>query len=292
MGVVGRSSTSSSFRRKRILATAVLALVAAYTLLPVLYVLISVTKTEQDLFTTFGFSFGRGLHVFENLARAFSFQDGILKRWLVNSALYSTTAALGATLITAAAGYAFAKFEFTLKGPLFAIIIAAVMVPQTAFVVPLFLMMTSVGIVDTPWAVILPFLVFPAGVYLMRVYAEQGVPTELIHAARVDGAGEFGIFFKIVLRLVAPGLVTVFLLAFVSAWNNYFLPLVVLTSPENFPLTVGLANWYAVAESSNTTDPVYVIVLTGALISIIPIIALFLFLQRFWESGLFSGSGK
>lgn len=292
MPIVGQSSTNAAFRRNRILATLLLGLFTLYTFAPLVYLVISATKTERDLFTTFGFWFGSNFNLVENIRHTFSFQGGIFGRWLLNSAIYSTVSAVLGTFICAAAGYVFAKFQFRGRNVLFAMILCAVMVPQTALVVPLFLMQTSLGIVDTPWAVILPSLVFPLGVYLMRVYSEQGIPSELLEAARVDGAGEFKIFLTIALRLVAPGFVTVLLLSFVSTWNNYFLPLVVLTSPENFPLTVGLSNWYQVAQFSNTTEPVYNIILVGALISILPIIIAFLTLQRYWENGLTTGGVK
>jgi multiple sugar transport system permease protein len=292
MPIVGQTTKNAAFRRNRFFATLALGLFTLYTFAPLAYLVISATKTERDLFTTFGFWFGSSFNLVENIRHTFSFQNGIFSRWLLNSAIYSTVSAILGTMICAAAGYVFAKFEFRGRKVLFASILCAVMVPQTALVVPLFLMQTSLGIVDTPWAVILPSLVFPLGVYLMRVYTEQGVPTELIEAARIDGAGELKIFLTVALRLVAPGFVTVLLLSFVSTWNNYFLPLVVLTSPENFPLTVGLSNWYQVAQFSNTTEPVYNIILMGALISILPIIFAFLTLQRYWESGLTSGGVK
>jgi multiple sugar transport system permease protein len=292
MPIVGQTSRNAAFRRNRLLATLALSLFTLYTFAPLAYLLLSATKTEQDLFTTFGFWFGETINIGENLRHTFSFQSGIFRQWLLNSAIYSTVSAIGATLMCSAAGYVFARFRFPGRSILFALILCAVMVPQTALVVPLFLMLTDFGIVDTAWAVILPSLVFPLGVYLMRVYTEQGVPMELIEAARVDGAGELRIFVTVALRLVAPGLVTVLLLSFVATWNNYFLPLVVLRSPDTFPLTVGLANWYQIAQFSNTTEPVYNIVLMGALISVLPIIAAFLLLQRFWESGLTEGGVK
>ena len=168
-------------------------------------------------------------------------------RWLVNTFVYASVSALGASLLASAAGYAFAKFAFRGRDAFFAVILGAIMIPQTALVVPIFLLLAREGLTDTPLGVILPTMISPIGVYLMRVYIEQGVDDALIDAARIDGAGEFRIFRSIVFRLIAPGFVTVFLLSFVTAWNNYFLPLIVLRSPEYFPLTVGLSAWYQLA---------------------------------------------
>ena len=121
------------------------------------------------------------------------------------------------------------------------------MVPTTALAIPTYLLFAKVGLVNTPWAVILPSLVSPFGLYLMRVYAEDAVPDSLIEAARIDGAGEARIFFRIALRLLAPGLVTVLLFTLVATWNNYFLPLIMLNDPSLYPITVGLASWAAQA---------------------------------------------
>ena len=153
--------------------------------------------------------------------------------------------------MAALAGYAFAKYEFVGKRFLYALVLGAVMIPQTALVIPLFLLLGEIGLLNTPWAVILPSLVFPIGVFLMRAYIEEGVSNEIIDAGRVDGAGEFYIFSFLAFRLMMPAFTTVLVLAFVANWNNYFLPLVVLNSSEYFPVTVGLAQWYAAATAGS-----------------------------------------
>jgi multiple sugar transport system permease protein len=154
------------------------------------------------------------------------------------------------------------------------------------------LLLSKVGLINTPLAVILPSLVSPFGVYLMRIYAEQALPDEILDSARVDGAGEMRIFWSVALRILAPGFVTVLLFAFVGTWNNYFLPLLVLSKPDLYPLTVGLASWNAQASANGGAQVLYTLVVTGALVSIAPLIAAFLFLQRYWQSGLTFGSVK
>ncbi len=166
------------------------------------------------------------------------------------------------------------------------------MVPATALAVPTYLLLSKIGLINTPLAVILPSLVSPFGVYLMRVYAEQAVPDDLLDAARVDGAGELRIFWSVALRILMPGFVTVLLLVFVGTWNNYFLPLLVLSNPSFYPLTVGLANWNQQASAGGGSQLLYTIVVTGSLVSIVPLIVGFLCLQRYWQSGLTFGSMK
>ena len=279
-------------RKVRVLTTALLLLFLIYTLTPLFYLLVSVTKTDSELFETFGLWFARDWHVGENLRAIFTYDGGVYLRWLFNTAFYSLTSALGASLVAAAAGYAFAKFDFVGRRGLFAAILGAVLVPHTALVIPLFLLLTKMGLVDTPLAVILPSMVSPLGVYLMRVYAETAVPNELLDAARIDGAGEGRIFASVAARLLVPGFITVLLLTFVGAWNNYFLPLVVLSNARLFPLTVGLAAWYQQASAGSGAQALFSLVLTGALVSILPSIAVFLLMQRYWQGGLSLGSVK
>jgi multiple sugar transport system permease protein len=147
--------------------------------------------------------------------------------------------------------------------------------------------------VNTPLAIILPSLVSPFGLYLMRVYAQDAVPDGIIEAARIDGAGEFRIFFQVALRMLAPGIVTVLLFTLVATWNNYFLPLIMLNNPDLYPITVGLAAWSSQASAGGgTTGAVLSLVITGSFLSVLPLIAAFLLLQRYWQSGLAAGGVK
>jgi multiple sugar transport system permease protein len=277
----------------RSFTTFLLALFFIYTFFPLIYLIVSSTKSTSDLFSTFGLWLGKEFNLFTNLVDVFTHNGGIFARWLLNTFLYAGVAGLGAALLAAAAGYAFAKFSFPGRDALFAAILGAIMIPQTALVVPIFLLLAREGLTDSPLGVVLPSMISPIGVYLMRVYIEQGIDDGLIDAARIDGAGEWRIFRSIVFRLVAPGFVTVFLLSFVATWNNYFLPLIVLRSPEYFPLTVGLASWYQLASAGGGGGQViFSLILTGALVSIVPVIIVFLMLQRFWQGGLALGAVK
>ncbi len=280
-------------RRSRVMLTLLLSLFLAYSFVPLVYLVLSATKSNGDLFTTFGFGFGTEFNLWRNLSELLARDNGIFMRWMFNSVLYSTLAGLGAAIFATAAGYAFAKFKFRGRNLTFGLVLGAVFVPQTALVVPIFLLLALSGLSNNPLGVILPSMISPIGVYLMRVYIEQGVDDDLLDAARVDGAGEFLIFRAIVLRLVAPGIVTVALLSFVGTWNNYFLPLIVLRSQEYQPITVGLSTWYQLAQQGGGGGQVlFSIVITGALVSIIPVIVVFLLLQRFWQGGLTAGAVK
>ena len=292
MTIAARTVRSAAFRRQRWLLTAVLGVYFVYTFIPLLYVIVSSTKTNADLFGTFGLWFAGDFNLWENLRGLFTYQDGAFARWLLNSFLYAAISGLGAALLATCAGYAFAKFQFRGKKLFFALVLGAVMIPQTALSVPLFLMLSQIGLVNTPIAIILPSMVFPPGVFLMCVYIEDAVSNELIEAGRVDGAGELHIFGKIAFRLLMPGFATVLILAFVSTWNNYFLPLVMLNSSEYFPITVGLSQWYASATSGSGGTVLFTIVMAGALVSVLPVIAAFLFMQRWWQGGLASGGVK
>jgi multiple sugar transport system permease protein len=283
----------ASLWRTRAVTTLLLGLFLIYTFFPLFYLIVASTKSTLDLFSTFGLWFGGEFNLFTNLADVFTHNGGIFARWLLNTFVYAAVAGLGAALLAAAAGYAFAKFSFPGRDALFASILGAIMIPQTALVVPTFLLLAREGLTDSPLGVVLPSMISPIGVYLMRVYIEQGIDDGLIDAARIDGAGEWRIFRSIVFRLVAPGFVTVFLLSFVATWNNYFLPLIVLRSPEYFPLTVGLASWYQLASAGGGGgQAIFSLILTGALVSIIPVIVVFLMLQRFWQGGLALGAVK
>ena len=149
----------------------------------------------------------------------------------------------------------------------------------------------ELGLTNTPWSVIIPSLVTPFGLYLVWVYASDAVPTELLEAARMDGAGEFRTFFTISIRLLVPGIVTVLLFTVVATWNNYFLPLIMLSDPAWYPLTVGLNQWSAQSIGAGS-EPIYNLVIMGSLLTIVPIVIAFLLLQRFWQSGLSAGSVK
>jgi multiple sugar transport system permease protein len=266
-------------------------IVLLYSLVPLLWLVINSTKTQGGLFTSFGLWFDSDFALFENVAAALTYDDGIFVRWFANTLLYVVLGAGGATALAVAGGYALAKFEFPGKRAVFAVVIGAVAVPGTALAVPTFLLFSKIGLTDTPWAVVIPSLVSPFALYLMWTFATEAIPTELLEAARIDGAGELRTFLQICLPLLAPGIVTAALFTMVATWNNYFLPLIMLKDPDWYPLTLGLNAWNAQASTAGG-EAIFHLVITGSLLTILPLIAAFLFLQRYWQSGLASGGVK
>ena len=265
-----------------------------YFLIPFWWVIVNSSKDAAGLFG--GGSalwFADNVDYWGNLVQLFTFQDGIYARWLVNSALYAVAGGVGATILAATAGYGFAKYRFGGRRAAFAILLGSVMVPSTALVIPTFIMFSQMGITNTIWAVILPSLLNPFGVYLMHVYARDAVPDELLDAARVDGANELRIFIQVALPLLRPAIVTVLLLSIVASWNNYFLPLAMLSDNRLFPVTVGIGLWQGIASANNAgSTSLWSIIILGSLVSVIPLIIAFLTLQKYWQGGLAIGSLK
>jgi multiple sugar transport system permease protein len=262
-----------------------------YFLMPLVWLFVASTKSTDDLFSSFGLWFA-DFNLIDNISDVFSKDNGEFLDWVRNTLMYSVVSAVGAALLAAMAGYGFAKYDFRGKNALFWVVLGSVMVPTTALAIPTYLMFAEIGLTNNPLAIILPSLVSPFGIYLMRIYAEGSVPSDLLEAARIDGAGEFRTFWQIAFRLLAPGFVTVLLFNFVATWNNYFLPLVMLSEPRWYPLTVGLAQWNNQATAGGGASAEFNVVITGALLSVIPLIIAFIFLQRYWQSGLTAGSVK
>ena len=262
-----------------------------YFLTPIWWLLVSSTKRRDQFTSTAPLwftpdSFGA---FFDNVGRLFTYNDGIFGQWILNSVLYSGVGALIGTLFAAMCGYALAKYRFRGREVIFNVVLSGVLVPATALALPLFLIFSQIGLTNTYWAVFLPSLVSPFGVYLSRIFAAASVPDELIEAARLDGSGEVRTFFVVGVRLMSPALVTIFLFQFVLIWNNFFLPLIMLRDQELFPVTLGLFAWNS---SIGQNPDLRLFVIVGAFVSIVPLIIAFLSLQRFWSSGLAAGSVK
>jgi len=287
-----RRKPFSRERRRSNLLTVVMWTCVAYFIVPLIWLFISSTKDNPDLFSTFGLWFGHDFNLFANIRDVFTFQGGIYLRWTLNTVMYAGVSAIGASLLATMSGYAFAKYRFPGDKALFSITLGAIMIPLTALAIPTYLLFSTVGITNTPLAVILPSLVSPFSVFLMRVYAADAIPDSLIEAARMDGAGEFRIFWQVGIRLLGPGIVTVMLFTLVATWNNYFLPLIMLNSGELYPLTVGLAQQEATSAAGGGAQALFSTVITGSVLSIIPLIIAFLYLQRYWQTGLATGGVK
>ncbi|WP_329042084.1 carbohydrate ABC transporter permease [Streptomyces sp. NBC_00178] len=278
--------------RPRLLGRSVVNLVVfvsvLYTLLPVLWLVLASAKDRDALFSSNILSLGDFSFV-RNMKDLFAIDGGLYGRWYGNSLLYAVVGAALGALISVACGYAFDKYRFAHKEKLFGMVLAAVMVPQTVLALPLYLMASGAGLVNTFWAVFIPVLFNPFGVYLGRIFSQGYVPDEVLEAARMDGAGELAAYFRVALRMLGPGLVTVFLFQLTAIWNNFFLPMVMLSDQDLYPVSLGLYTWNSAASVSPEYYPV---VIMGSLLAVLPLILAFALLQRFWRSGLTAGAVK
>jgi multiple sugar transport system permease protein len=284
-------------RRNNVVAHLFLVALVLYFLVPVWWLFVASTKDAHGLFAGSGGTlwFDKNFNLLDNLRGLGTYNNGEYVRWLGNSALYALSGGIGATVLSVTAGYGFAKYRFKGRDLSFALLLGSVMVPLTALVIPTFVMLSNMRLTDTIWAVILPSLLSPFGVYLMRVYVASAVPDELLDAARIDGAGEFRVFMQVALPLLRPAVVTVLLLSIVATWNNYFLPLAMLSTSSRYPITVGIGLWSQQASSNNpgvAGQSLWSLIMVGSLVSIIPLIIAFVSLQKYWQGGLSLGSLK
>ncbi|WP_405617735.1 carbohydrate ABC transporter permease [Streptomyces sp. NBC_00076] len=277
----------SRARRTAWVPTLVLILGTLYCLVPIAWVVIAATKNRSELFSTFSFAPGTGF--LQNVGDLTSYRDGIYWQWMANSAFYAGAGALLSAGVSAAGGYALGRYSFRGREAIFKMILAGVLVPSIVLAVPQYLLLSKTGLADSYWSMLLPSILSPYGVYLVRIYAAASVPTELMEAARMDGASEWRIFSRIAVPMMMPGLITVFLFQFVAIWNNFLLPYVMLADDTKFPITLGL---YTLLAQGASQPALYTLVITGCLLAILPLIALFLVIQRFWSLDLLSGSIK
>jgi len=268
-------------------ATVLLLLGALYCLFPVLWVLIASSKSSGELFSTF--TLAPSSHLFDNIRDLSNYRGGLYWRWMANTALYAGVGAFASTFVSAMAGFALAKYTFPGKQFVFNLILAGVLVPGVILAIPQYLLLAKVGMTNTYWSVLLPSMITPYGIYLCRIFAAAAIPTEVLEAARIDGAGDWRSFVTVALPMMRSGLVTVFLFQFVAIWNNFMLPYIMLGDDKLYPLTVGLNG---LLNQGANQPSMYISVVTGALLSIVPLVVLFLALQRYWRVDLGAGAVK
>ena len=220
---------------------------------------------------------------FEHYADLFTRLD--LGRYFLNSAFISVTTTLLSVMINGMAGYAFAKLRFRGRERTFQLLLLALVVPTQVGMLPLFLELRAMGLVNTPLGVMIPYLSSVFGIFLVRQFA-LGIPDDLLDAARIDGASELRIFTSIVLPVLRPVLVTLAAFSFLSAWNDFLWPLIVLSDESRFTLPVALASLSG--EHILDTE----LMMAGAVLTVLPVVAVFLALQRHYTEGILSGSVK
>ncbi|MFE5311083.1 carbohydrate ABC transporter permease [Isoptericola sp. NPDC056605] len=280
--------------QRRIGSHLFLLLAVLYFVVPLWWLVVGSTKSNSGLFVGSGGAlwFNDEFALWDNVKQLFTYQGGIYWTWMRNSFVYAIVGGVGSTVLAVLAGYALAKYRFRGRNLYFSMLLGSVMVPLTALTIPTFVLLSQLGMINTMWAVILPSLLSPIGVYLVRVYAVDAIPDEMLDAGRVDGAGELRLFFRVALPLLRPAFVTVLLLTTVATWNNFFLPLAVLRDPQLLPVTVGINQWQTLSNAGAGGEQVWNLITTGALVSILPLIVAFLALQKYWQGGLSLGSIK
>jgi multiple sugar transport system permease protein len=247
------------------------------TMVPFLWMFLGSLKTQRELLQIPPTWLPENPTV-DNYTRLFDRLD--FPRFFWNSTFIAVMITLSNLLFCSMVGYALAKLRFAGRNVVFALVIATLLVPTTVLMVPQFVLISRMNLVDTPWAVILPTAAAPIGVFLMRQFILP-IPDELLEAARVDGASEWRIFFQIVLPLVGPGLATLAIITFLPAWNALMWPLIVLTSEENYTLPVALA---IISRGEFQAD--YGLLMAGAVVFVLPVILLFLFMQRYFTESV------
>jgi multiple sugar transport system permease protein len=270
---------------------------ALFFVVPLIWLLLAVTKSGPALQRTGPFAPGSWSDLTGNWNELIGFQDRAVVGWLRNSALYSLTA-LVLTLVTSVpAGYALARIRFRGRRLLLITTLVVMLMPNTALVLPVFLEMNQVQLVGTALSVILPMSFYPFGVYLAYIYFSSSIPADLLEAARIDGCSELQVFVRIALPLAAPIVALVGFFNFVQNWNNYFLPFVMLPSSDRYPIQVGLSTLLsstpAFNPSSAGSSSIQLTTLALAtVLSVLPLLAVFMFSQRFLVAGMTAGGTK
>lgn len=268
---------------QRLLIGAVVVAGAALFFLPLWWNIVWATWRTDQIFA-FPPKFLPGSHLMDNLREL---QDRIrIVRVFLNSLGIAVVSVVGALFFCSLAGYAFAKYQFRFKNALFYLLLATLAVPSQITSIPLYILMLRLGWIDTYQAIILPGLVPAFGVFLLRQSVEAAIPSEMLEAARLDGAGEFGIYFRIVLPNLLPHMATLSIFVFTATWGSLFWPLIVLRSPEMFTLPIALSSLIGTYEAP------FDVLMAGSLLAIVPPLLLFLLLQRYFVKSVVASALK
>jgi multiple sugar transport system permease protein len=265
---------------------------------PILWLVLAPTKSEHDLIFWSSLRFGSFSLIRESWDKIWHFQGGALKSWFENSLIYCGGGVAIALVTSILAGYGLAITQFIGRKVLLAVTLIVMLVPSTALVLPLFLEINFVHLIDTPWSLILPFGFFPFGTYLTYIFFSSTIPKDLLNAARIDGCSEWNVFRRVALPLARPIVALVAFFAFVSDWNNFFLPFVMLPDSTKYPLPVGLQDLLSSTPAFNPTNgggqlAIFLPELAMAiLVAVIPVLIVFLFSQRALMTGMLAGATK
>lgn len=280
----------------RALGWAIMGFFVLFFVVPMVWLVLAPTKTARQLLLDNPFSFGAFDTLASNWTQLMEFQNGIVWVWLGNASLYVGVALIITLVVSIPAGYALALVDFKFRRALLVVTLVVMLIPNTALVLPIFLELSAVRLVGTPWSVILPFSFFPFGVYLTYIYFSTAVSRDLLNAARIDGAGEFRVFWQVAMPLATPVIALVGFFNLVTNWNNYFLPFVMVPGRKS-PIQVGLAELLSNVPLFNPTSAGSVtidlpVLAMATILSVAPVLIIFLFSQRFLVSGLTAGGTK
>ncbi|GLO64602.1 carbohydrate ABC transporter permease [Oceanobacillus kimchii] len=260
-------------------------IISLIALFPIISLIISSFRPSSELMRQ-GISFKINLSELslDNYTYLFT-QAGEYWAWYGNSLVISALTIILSLFFSSMVGYALAVYDFKGKNLFFVLVLLILMIPFEILMLPLYQLMINTQLIDTYFAVILPMVVAPVAVFFFRQYA-LGLPVQLMDAARIDGSTEYGIFFKIMLPLMGPSLAAMAILQGLSSWNNFLWPLLVLRSNDMFTLPLGLAT--LLTPYGNNYD----VLIVGSVLTIIPIVILFIFFQRYFIAGLTTGGVK
>ncbi len=282
----------------QVISIVILVALALFFLFPLYWIITGAFKPSTDIYAT-DTVWWPSEWVLDNFVKLFEkrtaplFSIGSLTgptvpaaiRWLINTVLMAAIAMLLTCITAALAGYALAKKRFFGRSIIFGLIVAAMALPKQVVLIPLIREISALNLYDTLWAVIFPTVGWPFGVFLMRQFSE-GIPGEILEAARIDGAGEVRTFTTIVLPMIKPGIGALAIFTFISSWNDYFLQLIMLSSSASQTISVGLAT----LQGESSID--FGILMAGAAIAAVPIIIVFIIFQKYFTQGITMGAVK
>jgi multiple sugar transport system permease protein len=285
----------------RFVGVGILLFFTAFFFVPIIWLFLAPTKTDGQLLTESPFAFGSLSTLGHTFHRIVTYDGDSLLIWLKNSAIYSFGGTALAVLAAIPAGYGLALTQFIGRRALLSITLVVMIMPATALVLPLFLEINKLGLYGTIWSLILPFGFFPFGVYLAYIYFSSTIPKDLLAAARIDGANEWGVFRHIAVPLARPIIGLVAFFAFAASWNNFFLPFVMTYDNSQYPIQIGLQQLIGSTASFNPANysaGSSIVVLhrpdlaMAVIIAIAPVLLVFLFAQRTLVAGMLAGATK
>lgn len=298
MSITTKSSSRVISVAGRVVTMAILLGYALFSIVPILWLLLAPTKNAADLVNFAPLEFGHIGGYKQAWDNLMTFDSGVFVSWIYNSSWYTLLIVVTSCFTALLGGYALASTNVPFKRSLLITTLVAMIIPPVALVIPLFIEVSWAGIFDTPWAVILTSCFYPFGTFLAYIHFSTSIPKDVYEAAQLDGVSEFGTFFKIALPLSKGLLGMLAFFSFSAAWTNYFLPFVLLSSPPNFTLPVGLGLLFSSTPSLNPLNGAQSSVIgrpeiaLAGLVVAIPILIVFLASSRLLVRGVLAGAVK